>query len=215
MGTPPFAVPALRALDDVAINVAASDLLDERLPERLARTLGAAAPAHCWTLELTETEPILEVCSSLSALARLRLMGFHLAIDDFGHGSSNLERLLSAPFTELKIDATLVAMLSTGAPRDAAVVRGVIELGHARGLSVVAEGVEVADQLEGLRRLGCDVVQGFLLGRPVPPRSFSADRGVSAGSGQRPAFGPAAGPAASLRPARARHPEPRCTPSTA
>jgi EAL domain-containing protein (putative c-di-GMP-specific phosphodiesterase class I) len=96
-----------------------------------------------------------------------------VAVDDFGTGYSSLAYLERLPVDEVKLDRGFI----TGLPEDAAhgaIVRCVIELAHALGLVVVAEGVETAEQLSELERLSCDVAQGFLLGRPVPAEELVA-----------------------------------------
>lgn len=167
---------ALGALADVSLNVSVLDLIDEELPRRAARTLTRSAPATAWTFEVTETAPITDVTPSLSILTRLRLAGFRLAVDDFGTGTSNIERLLVAPFTELKIDRTLVHRISDASDEPDPLVRTSIEVGHSLNLTVIAEGVETADQWRTIRDLGCDTAQGYFMSPPVAPEHFEAAR---------------------------------------
>lgn len=164
---------SLAELDDISINVSVLDLDDEGLPRRAQQVLLKSAPAPRWTFEVTESSPIIEMAPSLSILTRLRLAGFRLAVDDFGTGTSNYERLLVAPFTELKIDRALVRRLRGGGVEPDPIVRSSVEVGHSLGLSVIAEGVETADQYETIRKLGCDFAQGFVISRPVPPDDFA------------------------------------------
>lgn len=168
--------PALGALADVSLNVSVLDLDDEELPRRAARILTRSAPATAWTFEVTETAPITDVTPSLSILTRLRLAGFRLAVDDFGTGTSNIERLLVAPFTELKIDRTLVHRISDASREPDPLVRTSIEVGHSLNLAVIAEGVETADQWRTIRDLGCDMAQGYFMSPPVAPEHFDAAR---------------------------------------
>jgi EAL domain-containing protein (putative c-di-GMP-specific phosphodiesterase class I) len=100
-------------------------------------------------------------------LNRLRDLGVQIAIDDFGTGYSNLRYLQRFPAQRLKIDRSFIAEIDQNS-EDAAIVRAIITLGHSLDMLVVAEGVESQAQLALLRELGCDEVQGFLLGRPVP-----------------------------------------------
>lgn len=165
---------ALSSLADISLNISVLDLDDDELPRRAQRILLESAPAAKWTFEVTESSPIIEIAPSLSILTRLRLAGFRLAVDDFGTGTSNYERLLVAPFTELKIDRALVRRLRTGAAEPDPIVRSSIEVGHSLGLGVIAEGVETVEQYEIIRTLGCDSAQGFLIARPVPPGNFGA-----------------------------------------
>ena len=105
-------------------------------------------------------------CATLDVLARLRLKGFGLSIDDFGIGYSSFEQLRRFPFTELKLDRTFVA--EACADRSArAVIESSILLARKLGLTTVAEGVETRDDLELLRELGCDELQGYYVARPM------------------------------------------------
>jgi diguanylate cyclase len=97
----------------------------------------------------------------------LKGVGVRLAIDDYGTGLGSLANLKLLPFDTLKIDTTLIDELSHD-PDQAPVIGAIVELAHALGLSVLAEGVENEVQAEHLRRLGCDGAQGFLFGRPLP-----------------------------------------------
>jgi diguanylate cyclase (GGDEF)-like protein len=117
-------------------------------------------------LELTERTLISSRDVACKQMEALRAMGVHLALDDFGTGYSSLAYLRQFPFDKVKLDRAFVAALGEDTKADA-VARAVIQLGHALGMVVCAEGVETADQLEFLRVEGCDYVQGFLLGRPV------------------------------------------------
>lgn len=118
------------------------------------------------TFELTESGLLRAPAISLDNLLHLRLLGCGLAMDDFGAGQSTLQRLLELPFTELKLDASFLAGLDAD-PRRQAVLASALALGRALELPVVAEGVETEDQLQHLKRLGCERAQGFLLGRPL------------------------------------------------
>ncbi|MGA0878866.1 MAG: EAL domain-containing protein [Ilumatobacteraceae bacterium] len=159
--------PALREIADVSLNVSVLDLDDEELPRRATRILTGSSPASAWTFEITETAPITDMTPSLSILTRLRLAGFNLAVDDFGTGTSNIERLLVAPFTELKVDRTLVLRIDGAAREPDPLVRTSIEVGHSLHLAVIAEGVETVDQWRTVRSLGCDQAQGYLISPPV------------------------------------------------
>ena len=126
------------------------------------------------TIEITEGLLLSADPGTLAQLQRLRDHGIGIALDDFGTGYSSLAYLHQVPVTSIKIDRSFVRdMLHS--PRQAALCTGVISLARALGLSVTAEGVEQPEQLALLREAGCDMAQGFLLGRPVPldqlPRS--------------------------------------------
>lgn len=166
--------PILQKLADVSLNVSVLDLDDEELPRRATRILTGSSPASTWTFEITETAPITDMTPSLSILTRLRLAGFNLAVDDFGTGTSNIERLLVAPFTELKVDRTLVLRIEDASREPDPLVRTSIEVGHSLHLTVIAEGVETVDQWRTVRALGCDLAQGYLISPPVAPDHLDA-----------------------------------------
>jgi len=122
-------------------------------------------------LELTESIMMLDGARLSDMLAELRGLGVTIAIDDFGTGFSNLAQLKQLPVDRLKIDRSLLAGIPAQ-PGDAALLGGIITLGHALGLRLVAEGVETQAQLEFLRANRCDEVQGYHLGRPMPEPEF-------------------------------------------
>src|SRR5437762_7000921 len=104
---------------------------------------------------------------ALATLSRLNAMGVTLSIDDFGTGYSSLASLKRLPVDEIKIDRSFVQRMATDED-DAVIVRSTVDLAHNLGLRVVAEGVEDAVTLRRLAALGCDYVQGYHLGRPMP-----------------------------------------------
>jgi EAL domain-containing protein (putative c-di-GMP-specific phosphodiesterase class I) len=108
-----------------------------------------------------------DTASTVEALHALRSQGVHLSIDDFGTGYSSLSYLKRFPVESLKIDRSFIDGLGRES-EDTSIVEAIIRLAHALGLSAVAEGVETPTQLETLRTLGCDMAQGYLLGRPQP-----------------------------------------------
>ena len=165
---------ALASLADISINISVLDLNDEELPRRAQRVLLEAAPSERWTFEVTETAPITDVAPALAILTRLRIAVFRLSVDDFGTGTSNYERLLVAPFTELKIDRAMVSRLDIDAVEPDPMVRSGIDVGHSLNMQVVAEGVETADQFRMVRDLGCDAAQGYLISPPVVPVQIDA-----------------------------------------
>jgi len=130
----------------------------------------AQMPATCLQLEVTEGLLLDPTEATLQRIAELAAAGIRLAIDDFGMGYSSLAYLRRFRLHSLKIDRAFVQQAAEQ-DRDAAVVRAMVELGHALGLSVTAEGVETEAQHTLLRRLGCDNMQGFLFGRPMPPEA--------------------------------------------
>ena len=118
-------------------------------------------------LELTETAFMEDAGNHRETLAGIQGLGVGLAIDDFGTGYSSLTYLKRFPVSVLKIDQAFVRGLGEDAS-DTAIVKSVIDLAHALGLVVVAEGVETSDQVAHLRRLGCDLAQGYFFARPQP-----------------------------------------------
>lgn len=151
----------------VSVNISVKSLSDLTFPDRVARLLGQfEMPPAKLVMEITESGLVQDLAHSLDILARLRMKGIRLSIDDFGTGFSMLKQLRQVPATELKIDKSFVQdMLSdTGA---GAVSSKTIELGHDLGMQVVAEGVETQGQLNRLNNHGCDIAQGYLFSRPV------------------------------------------------
>lgn len=169
-----FRYRALASMPDVSLNISVLDLDDDELPRRAQRILAGTSPAESWTFEVTETTPIPDLTPTVAVLTRLRLAGFKLAVDDFGTGTSNYERLLVAPFTELKIDRAMVSRLDASAAEPDAMVRSGVDVGHSLGLQVVAEGVETVEQFTLIRSLGCDAVQGYFVSAPVKPVQIDA-----------------------------------------
>jgi diguanylate cyclase (GGDEF)-like protein len=155
----------------VAVNISADDLVDEYLPRFLSElTARHGLAPQAVTLEVTESEIIRDVHTSLAIVTCLRDLGFRVAIDDFGTGHSSLAQLKRLPVDELKIDKSFVLNMSNR--RDEAVVRAAIELAHQFGLTVLAEGVENESSLARLRQLGCESAQGYHFGRPMPQHEF-------------------------------------------
>ncbi len=122
-------------------------------------------------LELTESSIMKNPEAAIEKLHELKLMGIKVAIDDFGTGYSSLNYLKRFPIDTLKIDKTFVSDVCKD-PHDTAIVRAIINLGHALDLTVIAEGVETKEQLQYLTALECDVVQGFLFSKALPTASF-------------------------------------------
>jgi diguanylate cyclase (GGDEF)-like protein/PAS domain S-box-containing protein len=118
-------------------------------------------------LEITEGVLIEDFERGLALLRRLKALGVRISMDDFGSGYSSLSYLQAFPFDKIKIDRGFVMNLGRN-PQSAAIVRAVIDLGHGLGMSIVAEGVETQEQLSFLAEEGCEAVQGFLIGKPLP-----------------------------------------------
>ena len=122
-------------------------------------------------LELTESSIMKDPEEAIEKLHELKLMGIKVAIDDFGTGYSSLNYLKRFPIDTLKIDKTFVSDVCKD-PHDTAIVRAIINLGHALDLTVIAEGVETKEQLQYLSALGCDSVQGFLFSKALSATAF-------------------------------------------
>ena len=153
----------------LSINVSAFSLCDLKLPDRLfslAQSSGVAPERII--VEITESGMVEKVAPVLDILTRLRLRGINLSIDDFGTGFSMMHQLKRIPASEIKIDMEFVRAMGQDHSAEV-IVRKTIEIGHELGMKVVAEGVEERGQLEQLAKLNCDIVQGYLYGRPVPP----------------------------------------------
>jgi len=156
---------------DLAINVSAHDLSDPSFAGDLLTTIQAAQIApHRLTVEITETALVDDPDAARACLLLLHAAGVSISIDDFGQGQTSLASLAGLPIDELKIDRGFVARVTE--PAHAAIVSSVIELGHALGLRVVAEGVEDMSQYRAVASLGADITQGFLIARPMPASEF-------------------------------------------
>ena len=159
---------------NVAVNLSAADLTDPDFGlEIIALLEETRADPTRVILEITESTVMRELANAIRVMDQLRLLGVRFAIDDFGTGYSSLASLQRLPVDELKIDRAFVHELAATSGNDSVIVRSTIDLGHAMGLKVVAEGVEDESTLRMLRTLGCDLAQGYLLSRPLPAREFS------------------------------------------
>lgn len=159
-----------------SVNVGHSELLHPAFTTRVLETLERhRLPGSALCLEVTERALLDDPARAADALRPLREVGVMLAIDDFGTGYTALAALRRFSPDHLKIDRAFVSGM-TESPSDAALVRAVIQMGHALGISVVAEGVELVEQQHLLSVLGCDLAQGFLLGRPTRADQFPLPR---------------------------------------
>lgn len=159
-------------LIDMAVNLSTHDLFDDRLPNRIRAYLSEhqVLPEHL-TLELTETDALVDVARTRDNINAIRDIGVLLSLDDFGTGYSSLSYLRRLPLTELKLDRTFVKDM-IGSNEDRAIVRSTINLGHTLGLRVVAEGVESTSVAMELLELGCEQAQGFGFARPMPMKDL-------------------------------------------
>jgi diguanylate cyclase (GGDEF)-like protein len=152
----------------IAVNLSVANLLDSELVDDIADILAEErVPAEGFELEITESTIMTDPERATAMLQRLAAMGLRLSIDDYGTGHSSLAYLRRLPVHELKIDRSFITHLADDGD-DLQVVRSTIDLAHHLGLRVVAEGIEDAGSLALLQAHGCDLAQGFHLGRPVP-----------------------------------------------
>ena len=152
----------------VAVNLSPLLLEDVSMPQKLEEILAHHGVSTCrLTLEITESVLMKNLARSLETLARLRIKGFSLSIDDFGTGFSNFQQLNRIPFTELKIDRTFVKDITTK-PSSRVIVESNIEMAKKLSLSTVAEGIETPDEWREVKGLNCDLAQGFLIARAMP-----------------------------------------------
>ncbi|MBD9459616.1 EAL domain-containing protein [Pseudomonas sp. PDM05] len=159
----------------IAVNLSALQFCHAGLVNSVATALERhQLPANSLTLEITETTAMSDADASMTVLQQLSDMGVDLSIDDFGTGYSSLMYLKRLPANELKIDRGFVRDLEHDGD-DAAIVSAIVALGQALGLRIVAEGVETDMQQTFLTRLGCNSLQGYLLGHPLPAERFMAD----------------------------------------
>ncbi|KTB62461.1 histidine kinase [Pseudomonas fluorescens] len=159
----------------IAVNLSALQFCHAGLVKSVAEALERhRLPANSLTLEITETTAMSDADASMTVLQQLSDMGVDLSIDDFGTGYSSLMYLKRLPANELKIDRGFVRDLEHDSDA-AAIVSAIVALGQALGLRIVAEGVETDVQQSFLTRLGCNSLQGYLLGHPLPADGFMAD----------------------------------------
>jgi diguanylate cyclase (GGDEF)-like protein len=157
-----------------SVNVSVVQLDDTDLVDDVARALADTGLApQSLLLEVTETALSGRPAAAAATLMRLTELGVRVAIDDFGAGHSSLARLRSLHANVLKIDRSFINDMLAD-PDAAIMVRSVVDLAESLGLTVVAEGIERAEQLTALRALGCDLAQGYHLGVPMPTDAFSA-----------------------------------------
>ena len=182
----------------VAVNLLATDLLHDDLPRHVSGLLVAAAlPPAALVLEITEQMLMPNPSRAMQVIGQLAESGVVVSIDDFGTGFSSLARLSELPVGELKLDRTFASRLlaDKSGDRDLALIRSAIDLGHALGMRVVAEGIERLELVDHLAELCCDRGQGFAIQPPVPAhglnfealyRTARASAGRHAGLGDDP-----------------------------
>ncbi len=158
----------------VSVNFSSHQLVRTNIVAEIERNLSAAKldpDALC--LEITETVLMDDPTAAAAALSQLRKKGIRVAVDDFGTGYSSLMYLRRFPLTSLKLDRLFVAGIDTD-QQNRDIVGFIVQLAHALNLTTVAEGVETASQMQVLRELGCDLIQGFYWSKPVPADQITA-----------------------------------------
>ena len=157
----------------MSINLSAAQLTDPELVAQLSECIArfGCDPA-CLELEITESHLMGDPLAAQAQLAALKGLGLSLSVDDFGTGYSSLAYLKRFPIDKLKIDQSFVRDMLTD-PTDLAIIRAIIALGHILGLGVVAEGVELPEQVEQLKLLGCDELQGYHFARPMAEEALA------------------------------------------
>lgn len=158
----------------VAINVSIENLCSLNFPDAVQALLKRTqTPPSELMLEITESRLMKDISSSLDVLVRLRLKRIGLSIDDFGTGHSSLAQLRDVPFNELKIDRSF----AHGAHQDVSlgtIFRASLEMAHKLEMKTVAEGIEDFEDWDFLRKIGCDVAQGWFIGRPMDAKKLAA-----------------------------------------
>lgn len=155
----------------VSVNVSPIQLINSSLTDTVISILKSTGlDPHRLDLEITESDVFNENTRSLEILSQLRELGVQISIDDFGTGYSSLSRLSYFPFDKIKIDRSFVINIP-GQKDDLDIVRLIISMGKSLHMRIVAEGVETEEQLKSLQKLGCDLVQGYLIGKPGPLNS--------------------------------------------
>jgi EAL domain-containing protein (putative c-di-GMP-specific phosphodiesterase class I)/FixJ family two-component response regulator len=170
----------------VSVNLSLPSLTDTTMADRITKIVRAAdvEPRHV-IFEVTETAAMTQIAPALENLARLRMRGFGLAVDDFGTGFASLQQLMRVPFTELKIDQGFVTGCSVNAEARI-IVESSVEMARKLGICSVAEGVESKQDLRMVKAIGCDIAQGYYIARPMDEGlfgEFCATNAAAAGRG--------------------------------
>lgn len=158
---------------NVSVNLSTVNLTDIELPDAIKQSIGTwGVTPNRITFEITESATIGDAEKSIAVLKRIKELGVHIAVDDFGTGYSSLSYVKNFPLDELKIDKLFIQNMRHSEP-DQKIVRSVIELAHSFKLKVVAEGVEDEATAKELKKMGCDLIQGYVLSPALPVHEFS------------------------------------------
>ena len=153
----------------LSVNISVKHLMKNGFLDEVRSILSESGmPADQLEIEITESVLIDSVEKALSCINEIKSMGVKIAIDDFGTGYSSLSYLSTFPADMLKVDKSFIDRMNTS-ESSRQYVAAIISIGHVMNFTVISEGVEENDQLETLRSIGCDYIQGFIWGRPMPP----------------------------------------------
>jgi len=152
----------------IAVNITAVEFQDEQLVSNIQSLLHKYnLPSKYIELEITENVVMTDIARAMDSIVKLQSMGIKVSIDDFGTGYSSLAYLRELPIDKIKIDRSFIQEVASN-DSDLTIVKSMIDLSHGLGKRVLAEGVETVEQLNVLRHLGCDAVQGYLINKPLP-----------------------------------------------
>jgi EAL domain-containing protein (putative c-di-GMP-specific phosphodiesterase class I) len=158
----------------ISVNLSLKSLVDTEIADRITQIVRAEnVDPHAIILEVTESAAMTQVPQALENLARLRIRGFQLSIDDYGTGYSSMQQLTRVAFTELKIDQSFV-MNALDEDSCRVILESSIDMARKLKLKSVAEGAETRGHWDLLRQLGCDIVQGYFIARPMAAADFEA-----------------------------------------
>lgn len=153
----------------VSVNLSTKQFNQENLSEEVERILRKTKlDSQSLKLELTESAAMEDVNGAIEQLVKLKALNLKLSLDDFGTGYSSLSYLHQLPTDTLKVDQSFVGRMEEKSGEDGEIVKTIISLGHQLGMDVIAEGIETAEQLDGLRRLNCNYGQGYFFAKPLP-----------------------------------------------
>jgi EAL domain-containing protein (putative c-di-GMP-specific phosphodiesterase class I) len=166
---------------NLSINVSNWQFMRDDFVAQIERHLAQSeAKASRLTIEITESALFYDIGDAIGKLHALKTLGLRLALDDFGTGYSSLSYLKKLPLDELKIDRSFIQTVKEKAPD--VFVESIIAIGHAMGMSIIAEGVETDEQRSALTKMGCDGFQGYLWSRPLPEEGFVEHLTATAGT---------------------------------
>lgn len=157
----------------VAVNISAKQVLNSNIVDIVRTIMHETKTTNEWlSLELTESALIQDKEKAIEVLKGFKSLGLELALDDFGTGYSSLSYLVQFPIDKIKIDRSFITIIENEEDEHA-VTKGIIDLGHSMKLKIIAEGVETKQQLKFLQKFNCDMIQGYIFGKPLPPEEFS------------------------------------------